>query len=229
MLVMLCMTANAQHWNYAPSHSRLDRSLDGYDMYCGLRIGYNAASLRFSETDAIDLGTVPGMNFGVVLGFPLGNSPLIFETGLMYTVKGGKTESQNLTKTKIFMHGFELPLVLKYDIEVPSLEGFSIQPLFGSYLNMGLAGRTKYELAGARDKYKTFSHKQFHRLDAGLRMGCGLNIDFFYVELAYDLGLVDLGRDTDRMTKQLFPGAYDGGWDDKIRTGAFSMTVGVNF
>lgn len=228
MLVMVTMTASAQHWSYAPSHSRLERSLDGYDMYCGFRIGYNSSSLRFSETDAISLSTVPGMNFGMVLGFPLGNSPLIFESGLIYTVKGGKTQSKALAKTKVFMHGFELPLVLKYDIEIASMDGLSIQPLFGAYLNMGLGGRTKYELGTVREKFKTFSHHQFHRLDAGLRMGCGFNIDFFYVEAAYDLGLTDLGRETERFQK-LFPGAYDGGWDDKIRTGSFNLTVGVNF
>lgn len=208
------------------------RRLDSYENYYGFRIGYNAASLRFSESDAIDPSSISAMNFGYVAGYGLGDTDLIFEPGVYYTIKGGKTKSKAKVRTQVFMHDIEVPFVLKYNIELPSATGFALQPFFGGFLNMGMSGKTKVEFGNAmtldRQKVKTFTSKRFHRLDAGLRMGCGMAIDFFYIEAAYDLGLVDLGRNTDTF-QSLFPGAYDGGWDDKIRTGCMSINVGVNF
>lgn len=211
--------------------SYASRRIETYDNYYGFRIGYNAASLRFSEGDAVDPSSVSAMNFGLVAGYGLGDTDLIFEPGVLYSVKGGKTKSKAQVKTMVFMHDIEVPFVLKYNLELPSGNA-ALQPFFGGYLNMGIAGKTKVEFGNKvaldRQKVKTFTSKRFHRLDAGLRFGCGLNIDFFYVEAAYDLGLVDLGRNTDKF-QSLFPGAYDGGWDDKVRTGCLSISLGVNF
>lgn len=223
LLMIICAgTLFAQRFggSYYTNH------IEAYEHYYGFRFGYNAATLRFSESDAIDPSSVSAMNFGLVAGYGLGDSDLIFEPGVFYSVKGGKTKSKNQVKTQVFMHDIEVPFVLKYNIELPTGNGLAIQPFFGGFLNMGIAGKTKVD--PAHQKLKTFTAKRFHRLDSGLRFGCGMNIDFFYVEAAYDLGLVDLGRNTDKFLS-LFPGAYDGGWDDKVRTGCLSINFGINF
>lgn len=209
--------------------------LDTYDMYYGFRIGYNVSNLRFIADD-INPSAVSGMNFGIITGFPLGNSSVIFEPGLLYSVKGGKTKSETKNpasniRTETYMHGLEIPLVLKYDLALPTMADVSFQPFFGGYFDMGLGGKIKKEdkLAANKDdqraKLKTFSNR-FKRFDAGLRMGVGVNIEFFYVELAYDLGLANLGRDTKAFT-DVFP-TYDN-WEDEVKTGNFSINFGVNF
>lgn len=234
LLAAVCMTANAQHLGSGYSAARLDRGFNDYDVYYGFRIGYNAASLRFSG-DEIDSKSISGMNFGAVVGFPLGSTSLVFEPGVLYSVKGGKTKNNvNKATAECYMHGIEIPLVVKYDIPLGNTEDISIMPLFGCYIDLGIAGRTKVtdadgsifnQGANHREKLKTFNSNRFHRIDAGLRMGCGMNIDVLYVELAYDLGLKDLGRDT-KQFQNLF--GYDS-WEGKARTGNFSISVGVNF
>lgn len=197
--------------------------LDEYDLYYGFRIGYNASSLRFS-TDAISTDGLSGMNLGFIAGFPLGNSSVIFEPGILYTVKGGKVKDQTV-KSEVRMHQFEIPIVLKYDLTLPTMADMSVQPFFGGFFGFGLGGELKRDNLGDRAKLKTYSDR-FKRFDAGLRMGCGLNIEFFYVELAYDLGLANLGNDTKAFC-DVYPSYSD--WDDKARSGNFSINFGVNF
>lgn len=197
--------------------------LDDYDLYYGFRIGYNASTIRFS-TDAISNEGLSGMNLGFIAGFPLGNSSAIFEPGIFYTVKGGKLKDKSV-KSEVRMHEFEIPIVIKYDLTLPTMTDMSVQPFFGGFFGFGLGGELKYDNMGDRHKLKTFSDR-YKRFDAGLRMGCGLNIEFFYVELAYDLGLANLGNDSKAFT-DVYPSYSD--WDDHARTSNFSINFGVNF
>jgi hypothetical protein len=50
-------------------------------------------------------------------------------------------------------------------------------------------------------------------MDAGLRTGCGLQIDMFYAELSYDLGLANICKDD----------------FDTSKNGALMLSLGVNF
>lgn len=201
--------------------------LDTYDLYYGFRLGYNTSSLRFSSTD-ISTDNVSGMNFGFIAGFPLGNSSVIFEPGLLYSVKGGKAKDHNIIKNEVHMHGIEIPLVLKYDVALPTMSDISIQPFFGGFFDFGMGGTTKKDNGIERKKLKTYSDR-FQRFDAGIRMGCGVNIEFFYIELAYDLGIANLGQDSKAFNgpEGMFPSYND--WDDEVKSGCFSINFGVNF
>ena len=53
----------------------------------------------------------------------------------------------------------------------------------------------------------------FSRFDGGLRLGCGIEYEFLYGELAYDIGLANISHD----------------YFDTSHTGAFFVTIGVNF
>ena len=66
-----------------------------------------------------------------------------------------------------------------------------------------------------RAAYNSFSDSpySFRRMDAGLRTGCGLQIDMFYAELSYDLGLANICKDD----------------FDTSKNGALMLSLGVNF
>ena len=53
----------------------------------------------------------------------------------------------------------------------------------------------------------------FQRFDGGLRLGCGVGYDLFYVDLTYDIGLSNICHDT----------------FDTSHNGSLSLNFGVNF
>ena len=90
--------------------------------------------------------------------------------------------------------------------------GRIVQPFLGGYLALGVGGKTK--IPARREAYSSFDSKEgFQRFDGGIRLGCGLQYDFVYAELGYDIGLANISHD----------------YFDTSRTGAFFATVGFNF
>lgn len=179
------------------------------EMYYGFRIGAGFTSIH-SDLDALDAdATKTGLNIGAVLGFALSDySPIYLETGLYYTEKGGKMGSGD-TRKDFNLDYLLLPLTAKYVIETDY--DFSIQPLAGGYVALGIAGEIKdYSI---RKSHTSYSNSAFQRFDAGLRIGCGLAYELFYAEMTYDIGLTNISSDS----------------FDKAHTSAFMLTAGVNF
>lgn len=217
---MLCSTAQAQQYRnsryYNPRNDRLEyghRHIDyGYmagNNYYGLRIG-PAFSTVNSDDSALDGGSSQtGLDVGVVAGFPLSNTtPLFIETGLSYVEKGGK---KNLGGKKMTydLNYLEVPIVLKYIHSID--QHFTVQPFIGGYLSCGVGGKIKnYK---EREAFDSFSNDAFRRFDGGLRVGCGVGYDLFYLDLSYDVGLSNICHDT----------------FDTSHNGCLALTVGANF
>ena len=98
----------------------------------------------------------------------------------------------------------ELPIVLKYIYDIDGhftihpffydIDGhFTIHPFFGGYLACGVGGKIKNY--ADREAFSSFSDEAFQRFDGGLRLGCGVGYDLFYLELAYDIGLSNICHD----------------------------------
>ena len=100
-------------------------------------------------------------------------------------------------------------MVLKYKIDVD--RSFSVQPFFGGYMSLGVAGKIKD--FGQRHAYSSFDDEGFKRFDGGIRVGCGVQYDFLYAEMGYDFGLANISHD----------------YFDTSHTGTFFATLGVNF
>lgn len=167
-------------------------ALGSLDDYTGIRLGLNAATLR-TDLAGADENNKIGANVGLVFGWYLGNTPFIFEPGVFYAYKGGKYNYEGLS-VEHSMHMIEFPIVLKYDI--PLAPGYaSLQPFAGFFLSEGFAGKTTF--SDDREKYDTFDDGYLQSFDGGFRFGCGLNIERFYFEFAYDLGISDLAHDYD--------------------------------
>lgn len=209
------------------------RMLHGLDDYTGFRFGYNAASLRTDlRYSDVNSDFTSGLNLGFVFGWHLGRTPLIIEPGIFYSMKGGDLKgnyladgmAHNLTRftNKVTMHNFEIPLVLKCQLPISPDNYVNLQPFFGGFLSFGFAGDTKFEDALGRDKYGTYSDDLFCTTDAGLRMGLGMNVGMFYLEAAYDLGLVNLPENGYSLMD------FDD-FSDSMRSNTISFNVGFNF
>ena len=179
--------------------------------YYGFRLGLNGAHVR---SDAVSLDGnqfKAGLNVGVVAGFGLSyTTPLYFETGLYYSQKGG--ESDNGSKGSKFTYDLnylEVPLLLKYRHYVS--RDVTIEPFAGAFVAAGVGGNIKNY--GAREAFSSYDDGYFRRMDAGIKLGCGIGFNVGYLDLSYDIGLANVGQDT----------------FDNSHTGCLTINIGVNF
>lgn len=195
------------HLEYGHSKSSFDPGIGA--AYYGLRIGPTFSTVNSDDPNLDGGDSQTGLNIGVVLGWELSpTTPLYFETGLYYINKGGQKEVDH-AKMTYDLNYLELPLILKYVIDIDGR--FSVQPLAGGYLALGVGGKIKN--FGEREAASSFSSDYFQRFDGGLKLGCGVAYDLFYAELSYDIGLSNICHDT----------------FDKSKNGCLILNFGVNF
>ena len=222
MAFAITMPTFAQFGGSRKTRDRFNHS--NVEQYYGLRIGYNIANINSSNVD-YDLKSYGGFTFGAVYGLQLANSmPIWLETGLFYSEKGGKDENmltktskgtntnsttsgevmQKVTTRLIYL---QVPIVIKYAFDVAN--DFYVQPFLGGYLALGVGGKTKYYTT--RETFDAFDN--YHRLDGGLRIGCGAEYQMIYAEAGFDFGLANICDDD-------FISA---------RNQTFFINIGVNF
>lgn len=211
LTLTFALSASAQYRRagYSSRYSRPSHSRYLTDSYFGMRVGMGFATIN---SDAYELdGSSPrvGLETGVAAGFQIvPASPLYFETGLYYTEKGGRKGSGS-DKITYSLDYLEVPLLLKYRYITP--ERLSIEPFMGGYLACGVGGKIKdYR---DRQAYSSFGDGDFRRFDGGIKLGCGISYDIFYMGASYDIGLADVGENRFGDT----------------HTGCLNLTVGINF
>ena len=214
MLTLPMMAQYGRPRNYGSTYGRSSYTRPTYrhnpvNSYVGFRIG-GAFSTVNSDDKYLDGGTMrSGLNIGVVAGFQVApHAPIYFETGLSYVEKGGKG-SYDGSKFTYNLDYLEVPLLLKYDCRVD--RDLSIQPFIGGYLAAGVGGKIKD--FGHRQAYSSFDDDAFQRFDGGIKLGCGVQFNYLYAELGYDIGLANISRD----------------YFDDAHTGSLFATIGINF
>ncbi|WP_295940573.1 porin family protein [uncultured Alistipes sp.] len=141
--------------------------------------------------------------------------PLYFETGLYLSGRGGSDKEEGV-KEKYNMLYLQVPALVSWHFNVRSV---SIQPLVGVYYGFGVHGKLKVDDVKV-DLFKEIEIEDtkgqiFKRSDFGLRFGAGVAIKkHYYVGLGYDLGLLNIGKDTG---------------DVKFKNGSFFISLGYNF
>ena len=222
--VIASVSASAQEYRnscfYNRNTDRLEYRYGSHDLgfgageaYFGVRIGPSFSTVN-SDDKRLDGGeSQTGLNVGALVGVPLSRTvPLYMELGLSYIEKGGKkyyTEGGDRKKMTYDLNYVEVPLTLKYIHNFD--DHFSIQPLFGGYLAVGVGGKMKN--FGNREAQNSFSEDNFERFDGGLRVGCGVAYDLFYFDVSYDIGLANICHDT----------------FDTSHNGCLQLNFGVNF
>ena len=185
-------------------------------VYFGFRIGPAFAFVN-SDDPMLNGGSMKtGLSFGATVGLQLTTeAPVFLESGLTFVQKGGRgyvTMTDGSRAKFTFNLGYlQLPLVIKYSVDVD--EHMSFQPFLGGYFSLGLGGKIKN--FKDRNTYGSFDNSDhtFRRFDAGLRFGCGFSFDLAYLELGYDFGLANIGRDD----------------FDTTHNGCLFLNLGVNF
>ena len=125
-----------------------------------------------------------------------------------YTEKGGNGYVDG-KKFTYDLNYLEMPILAKYKYYFD--DDLSIQPFAGGYLACGVGGKMKNY--AEREAFSSFSDDAFQRFDGGLRLGCGVGFDLFYLELAYDIGLSNICHDD----------------FDTSHNGSLALNFGVNF
>lgn len=179
----------------------------------GVRGGLNLADVTMKISGiGIDATTMkPGFHIGAIMDHSL-TDIFAFETGLMLETKGTKIKSSAIggvsgeAVTNIFYVDVPVNLKASYDFG-----GIGIYGLFGPYVGVALSSKDKYtgefkNVSGMSEydnKIGSSDDDDLKRMDFGLMMGAGIEIDKFQLGVGYDLGLanIDPAGDSDNFVK----------------------------
>lgn len=181
---------------------------ESYAQIFGIRAGLNLSNMLDKDDEGTysnDFKMKPGFNVGSTVEFPI-NEMFSFESGLLLSTKGyklsGKDSYEGETweyKESINLLYLDIPLSGKAYFD---FKGTKVYGAFGPYLGFGLSGKYKYEEPGDSDKedIKFGSDKEkddLKRLDYGLTIGAGVELNSIQIGLSYDLGLANISTYTD--------------------------------
>lgn len=154
-------------------------TLDSQNLYYGVRIGMTSATIGGDR----DLGAKTGMTLAGVVGARVSrNNPLFIESGLYYTERGGKNSAETVS-----LNYLEVPFLIKYGFA--AADGVAILPFFGPYFSYALGGKIKTD-AGSRSSFN--NEVGYKHGDMGFKLGCGVEYNKLYLELAYQFGVADI-------------------------------------
>lgn len=189
---------------------------ESFSQTFGVKAGLNLTNLNVEDND-FDTKLNPGFHIGPMIDIPI-NEIFSFESGLFLTTKGLKysenDNNSNYTST-INMYYIDVPLTAKLTHDLGSSKIYGI---FGPYVGMGLNGKVKYEMTydgntvSEEEDIKFGSDEDLNRLDYGLTLGAGLELNSLLFGLSYDLGLANMSTD-----------------DNKINNRVLRLSVGYKF
>ncbi len=174
-----------------------------YAQTFGVKAGLNLSNMSITNddgwTDFDDTKMNPGFHLGGIVEFPI-SEMFSFDTGLLLSTKGFKiNEKEDNYEDNIKMNLFylDIPLTAKASFDMGSTKIYGV---LGPYLGIGLNGKIKYEYGYMGDtetdeveiKWGSGDEDDLKRLDFGLTMGAGLEINSIIFELSYDLGLANI-------------------------------------
>lgn len=169
--------------------------LDKENLYYGVRIGMNAASLGGDLSDNTD--SKVGMTLAGVVGLRVSDTtPVFLESGLYYSERGAK----NIGYTNL-----EIPVLIKYGFK--ATDDIAVLPFVGPYFARAGWGKTKSALnANVTDGKSTsvgsFDEKKawtggLSRLNMGFKIGCGAEYNKLYLEVGYQFGVTNIAKADD--------------------------------
>lgn len=170
--------------------------LDKENVYYGIRLGLNLASINGDEVDGnkADLGAKAGMTLAGVIGLRVSSStPLFLESGLYYSERGGSKD-----KITVNYNCLDVPILIKYGIQVS--DNIALLPYVGPYFSYAFSGKTKQpNESGKTDKVGTFDEKRaitggLNRANMGFKIGCGAEYNKLYLEVGYQIGVTNISK-----------------------------------
>jgi len=164
-------------------------------------MGLNLANQGADAKDLYKMSA--GMHIGVVDNFELAGG-ISIQPGVYYAQKNWKMEGINMSigslsaeteDIKFHTHYIEVPVLVKYNLEVSDL---TIDPHVGPYFGFGFAGKIKDSDPSARifskPKDKHPDNLNYSNFDMGLDLGCGVTYASVYFGIDYQLGFKDVAK-----------------------------------
>jgi hypothetical protein len=195
------------------------------DVTFGVRGGLNV-STAMGEDIGDYAKYKPGFKIGVTLDYGISNGIYLL-TGLELAQKGFKSTetysswntgvSYKVTASPLYL---QLPLNIGYKIELAENTWFV--PQAGPYVAYGIAGKVSSKVAGSvagiggeiDASHDFFSEDGgYKNFDFGIGVGAGLEIDHLGLNLGYELGLINISKNS----------------DSPVKNGNLFVTVGYKF
>lgn len=169
----------------------------------GIKGGLNASSIYLENTSnnsSEETKATPGFHLGFFGNSPLSNLFSI-EPSILFNTKGYRSEAvadaNNSYTRSVNLYYADVNVPLKLAIGGDKVK---IYAKAGPYLGFGLAGRNKTttvifgnESTSTKDvEWGTGNLSDLKRIDYGVTIGAGLDIDNLQIGLAYDYGLADI-------------------------------------
>lgn len=199
---------------FAQSNSKLENKKIARISYA-VKGGLNLSNMLIIDDDGTrrkDTKNKTGFNFGITAGFPISKT-VDFETGLLLSTKGFKISDKKINngityedKGSTNLLYLDIPLTAKtyYNIGASRIYG-----VFGPYLGVGLSGKSKYEsisINGTESDEQDVNwgsgvSDDIKRMDFGLTLGAGMEINSVLIGLSYNLGLANISGVNDHVQK----------------------------
>ena len=162
-------------------------------MNLGIKGGVNMSNFYGDELD--DKNVKIGFHIGLAADYDFAYNSAI-QTGLFFTTKGFKYDTDNLDYTVNLMY-LQLPVHYAYKIDVSP--GTRVVLHAGPYAAYGVGGSRKLnvgEWSTEWDVDKIFGDgaRQYNAFDAGLGLGVGFEFGPLLLDLGWDMGLVNISN-----------------------------------
>ena len=171
-------------------------SIDEANLYYGVRAGLTVASISGDIPEVKPLGSKVGLTLAGIIGLRVSNTaPVFLESGLYYTERGAKK-----SKAAVGYNMLEIPVVAKDGFKVA--DELAILPFLGPTFSFAISGKAKNITStekGAIGETGTFEEKDWSalkRFNMGFKVGCGAEYSNLYLELAYQLGITNICKDS---------------------------------
>jgi hypothetical protein len=203
---------------------------NGFSQSFGIKAGLNLSNVLIEDADdtySDDFNMKPGFHVGPTVEFPL--SDLVsFETGLLLSTKGYKYEesadmmgaSVNYEQSLNLLY-LDIPLTAKAKFD---MGGVALYGAAGPYVGIGLTGKSKFEMSGGGESESEDTDVEWgsdeneddlKRLDFGLTVGAGVEVNSFLIGVNYGLGLANISPATEN--------------DFKINNRVLALSLGYKF
>ena len=184
-------------------------SAESHAQIFGVKAGLNLSNMLVKDDDGTysdDYKLNPGFHAGVTAEFPV-TELFSFDTGLLLSRKGFKidAESGSLSiKSSLSPLYLDIPLTGKASY---NLGNAKVYGAFGPYLGVGIGGKIKMKITYEGETEKDDENIEWgsdededddlKRLDYGITIGGGIEINSVRVGLMYNYGLANISSYTD--------------------------------
>jgi outer membrane protein W len=185
-------------------------SIQSFAQSFGVVAGLNLSRLPAKDNDDTyndHTKMHPGFHIGGTVNTPFSDM-FSLEGALLISTKGKNYKDDDI-KGSVNLFYIDVPIMFKALFD---LGGVGVFGKVGPYVGIGLSGKVKTDIDGDKDseniKWGSDEDKDdLKRLDFGLAIGAGVEINALQISIGYDLGLANISPYTDdgyKMNNRVF-------------------------